>query len=61
MDLEAILKLLNKVGPYTPRITRAIQTVERVMKDPDVKDAIALMKELTPIVEAALNPPAKAQ
>lgn len=58
MDLAAILRLANALGPYAPRITRGIQTVERLMKDQGVQDLVVLAKELTPIVEAALSPPA---
>ena len=56
MDLEDILKLVNELGPYTPRITKGIKTVSRVMKDPDVQDLMALIKELSPILEAVFNP-----
>ena len=51
MTLGDAFTLAPKVIPLVPRIERAIATVQKIMADPDVKDALALFAELGKIIE----------
>lgn len=42
--------------PYAGRLAKAAATIERLEKDPDVQDVIALVQELGTLVAKAQEP-----
>jgi hypothetical protein len=73
-DLGDIFTVLPRVAPLWPRIKKAIETVEgivsdpkaaaamdeaqAILNDPDVKDVLALVKELSAILQEPPKSPA---
>lgn len=51
MTFGDILSLAPKIIPLVPRIEKAIATAQKIMADPDVKDALAIAAEIGQIVE----------
>lgn len=46
------LGLIGELLPYSSKISKALGTVEKLMADPDVKEAIATAKQVADIVAA---------
>lgn len=57
MTLEELISLAPEIVPLLPRIEKAVSTIERIVSDPDVKDAIAVGQQLLAIVEKAQQTP----
>jgi hypothetical protein len=53
VDIQLLLKIAPKLIPLLPRIEAAVATGKRIMADPAVKDAVAVLEEVTEIIEAA--------
>ena len=51
MNIADIFTLAPKILPLVPQIEKAIATAQKIMADPDVKDALATAAELGKIVE----------
>jgi hypothetical protein len=51
MNLFEAISLAPKILPLMPRIEKAIDTVQRLMADPDVKDALAVGAEVAKILD----------
>jgi len=51
MNFGDILTLAPKLLPLMPRIEKAIATAQRIEADPDVKDMLAVSKEIALIIE----------
>jgi hypothetical protein len=52
MNFGDLLSLAPKIIPLIPRIEKAIATAQRIMADPDVRDALAVAAEVGTLVEA---------
>lgn len=44
------LTLLFAILPYAERLNKGLATTERLLADPDVKDLIAVLEEVTALV-----------
>jgi hypothetical protein len=51
MTVGDYFALAPKLLPLVPRIEAALTTIQRLEADPAVKDAIAVFKEVTQIIE----------
>ena len=51
MNIADIFTLAPKILPLVPQIEKAIATAQKIMADPDVKDALATAAELGKIIE----------
>jgi len=51
MNIGDIFTLAPKILPLVPQIEKAIATAQKIMADPDVKDALATAAELGKIIE----------
>jgi hypothetical protein len=51
MNLSDIFTLAPKIIPLVPQIEKAIATAQKIMADPDVKDALATAAELGKVIE----------
>lgn len=51
MNIGDAFTLAPKVIPLVPRIENAVATVQKIIADPAVKDALALFAELGKIIE----------
>ena len=51
MNLETIWVLGPKLMPLMPRISKAIATIERLMNDPEVKDALAVAEQVSTMLK----------
>lgn len=47
MTIEDVIAAAPEILPLLPRLEKAFATIERVVADPDVKDAIAVIQELS--------------
>lgn len=57
MTFEQLIALAPQVVPLLPRLEKAASTIERIMADPDVKDAVAAFEELAAILQKAQQAP----
>jgi len=53
MTFEELMVAMPKLMPLLPRLEKAASTFERVMNDPDVKDAIAVTEEAAAILKSS--------
>ena len=51
MNIGDIFTLAPKILPLVPQIEKAIATAQKIMADPDVKDALTTAAELGKIIE----------
>lgn len=51
MNISDFFTLAPQILPLVPRLEKAIATIQRLEADPEVKDAIAVAKELTQIID----------
>lgn len=49
--MNDLLAVLPQLVPLLPRLIKAVQTVEKLSIDPDVKDAIAAVEQLAAIFQ----------
>jgi len=45
------LKIAPQILPLLPRVEKAVDTIRRLENDPDLQDLLALVKELSQILE----------
>ena len=53
MNAAMVFEIMPKLLPLMSRIEKAIQTVQRLEADPDVKDALAVAEEVAAILATA--------
>lgn len=59
MDMPQLFKLATSLAPLVPRLEKAVETVQKLQGDPEVQDAIAVIKEAIAVVENILGQPAQ--
>ena len=52
MNLGFIFAVMPKLMPLMPRAQKAMETLQRLEADPDVKDAIAVAHEIATVLAA---------
>jgi hypothetical protein len=52
ISFDDIWALAPKLLPLTPQIDKAVATAQKIMADPDVKEALATVKQVADIVAA---------
>lgn len=53
MTVENLIAVAPKLLPLLPRLEKAVDTFERIVADPGVKDAIAVVEELAAILASS--------
>ena len=53
MNFTDLINLLPKIMPLLPRLTKAVNTIEKVTADPDVKDALLALEQLMALFQTA--------
>jgi hypothetical protein len=51
MNFTDLINLLPKIMPLLPRLTKAVNTIEKVTADPDVKDALLALEQLMALLQ----------
>jgi hypothetical protein len=50
MNIGDFFTLAPKLMPIMPRIAKAIATIEKLMNDPEIKDALSVAEEVATIL-----------